>query len=377
MNREKDRNWDMGNKWEQIGTWFYVILFWAVCLIPSVGMLFFRSELAENRELAGVPSFWTEDGGWNRDYFEELENYVSEHFAFRGELVSADSLIKYQLLRTPCDDQVIIGRDEWLFFSETLADYAGVTLPDDEIDRIAKRMLEVSEYVQAQGKKPLFVIVPNKNSIYPEYMPARFGVRAEARNLTMLQERMSSLDIPYVDAYQIFLAGKDTEELYLHEDTHWNNTGARLVLNEIYEAYGLDDQYTLTGYQIEESHRPDLYAILFPEKEHFEAQHVYSDGKEYSYIGRMHSVDDMKIRTTAQNGNGRSILVYRDSFGRALIPYMGGTFDSVTFNRSTPYDLSVVEKTDCDYVLFEIVERNLKDLGQISVEVKTSQANNS
>lgn len=368
MNRKREE--------KQIGTWFYVILFWAVCLIPSVGMLFYHSELAENRELAGVPSLRTEDGGWNRDYFEELQTYVSEHFAFRGELVAADSLIKYQLLGTPCDDQVIIGRDGWLFFSETLADYAGVTLSDDEIDRIAQRMLEVSGYVQAQGKQPLFVIVPNKNSIYPEYMPARFGDRAKERNLTMLQERMSSLDIPYVDAYQILLAGKDQEELYLHEDTHWNNTGARLVLNEIYAAYGLEDRYTLTGYQIEESHRPDLYAILFPEKEHFEAQHVYSDGKEYSYIGRMHSVDDMKIRTTAPNGNGRSILVYRDSFGRALIPYMGGTFDSVTFNRSTPYDLSVVENTDCDYVLFEIVERNLQDLGQICPDENISEKNN-
>ena len=198
-------------------------------------------------------------------------------------------------------------------------------------------------------------------------MPMRFGSKAEQSNLMLLQEKLLQVGVPYVDAYHILLEGKTKDEMYLHEDTHWNNTGARLVLNEIYEAYGLADCYELTGYQIEESHSPDLYAILFPTEEHFEAQRIYEDGKGYRYIGKMHSVDDMKICTSAEDGNGKSILVYRDSFGRALIPYMGGTFDHVTFNRSTPYDLSLVEATECDYVLIEIVERNLKDLGEIQI----------
>lgn len=359
----------MTKKWEekQIGTWFYVILFWVLCLIPSVGMLFYRSELAENRELSKVPSPWTEDGGWNSEYFEELQTYVSEHFAFRGELVTADSVIKYKLLHTPSDDQVVIGKEGWLFFGETLADYVGVTMTDSELDQTVSKIQEVCDYIISLGKQPLLVIVPNKNQIYPEYMPARFGSKAEQNNLTLLQEKLQRAGVPYVDAYHLLLQGKTEDELYLHEDTHWNNTGARLVLNGIYEAYGLTDRYELAGYQIEESHSPDLYAILFPAEAHFEAQRIYEDGRSYQYIGRMHSVDDMKIRTAADDGNGKSILVYRDSFGRALIPYMGGTFDSVTFNRSTPYDLSLVETTECDYVLIEIVGRNLADLGQIQL----------
>lgn len=351
---------------KNIGKWVYVVLFYAACLVPSVGMLFYHSQLAENRTLSEKPVFWTEEG-WNSAYFQELQTYVSEHFAFRGELVAADSMIKYQLFRTPGDDQVVIGKEGWLFFGDTLADYGGVTMTDSEIDQIASKMAEVCDYIESQGRQPLFVIVPNKNQIYPEYMSMRFGSRAQQNNLTLLQERLQQGGVPYVDAYHILLEGKVQDEMYLHEDTHWNNTGARLVLNEIYAAYGLADRYELAGYQVEESHSPDLYAILFPGQEHFEPQRVYDDGKEYGFIGRMHSVDDMMIRTTAEEGNGKSILVYRDSFGRALIPYMGGTFDSVTFNRSTPYDLSLVESTECDYVLIEIVERNLADLGQIQI----------
>lgn len=44
---------------------------------------------------------------------------------------------------------------------------------------------------------------------------------------------------------------------------------------------------------------------------------------------------------------------------------MGGRFDSVTFNRSMPYDVSLAGSTECDYVLTGIIERNLADLGQM------------
>ncbi len=345
--------------------WIYVTAFFILCVIPSAGMLFYKAELAENRALSEKPQIYTETGILNTQFFNELQTYVSEHFAFRGELVEADSRIKYELFHTPCDDQVVIGTDGWLFFGETLSDYAGVTLTGAELDRIAEKLQEVCNYVRRQGKEPLFVIVPNKNSIYGEYMPARFGSCAEIRNLTLLQERMDERNIPYVDALRILSDNKEKDELYLHEDTHWNHTGARLVLNEIYAVYGVPETYDLAGYTVEERHEPDLYKILFPAAEHYEAQRIYDDGKDYQYIGRLHSLDDITIRTSSNAGSGKTILVYRDSFARAMIPFMGATFDNAVFNRSTPYDLSLVEQTECDYVLFEIVERNLGDLGLI------------
>lgn len=348
-------------------TWIYVSVFFILCMIPSVGMLFYSAELSENRFLSEKPRFFTETGTLNAQYFDELQTYISEHFAFRGELVEADSRIKYELFHTPCDNQVVIGKDGWLFFGETLADYAGVTLTGAELDGIAQKLAEVRDYVRSQGKEPLFVIVPNKNSIYGEYMPKRFGSVAQVRNLTLLQERMDARNIPYVDAYRILLANKEKGALYLHEDTHWNNTGARLILNGIYAAYSIPERYDLSGYTLEESHEPDLYKMLFPATQHYEQQRIYDDGRTYKYVGRLHSLDDMTIRTSSGDGSGKAVLVYRDSFGRAMIPYMAASFDKAVFNRSTPYNLSLVGQTECDYVLFEIVERNLGDLGQIEV----------
>jgi len=223
------------------------------------------------------------------------------------------------------------------------------------------------DYIREQGAEPLILLAPNKNSIYPEYMPARFGAKAEVTNLTLLQEAMAQRDVPYVDACAILKAYKDTDEVYLHEDTHWNNTGARLVLNEVYRQWGIDAAHTLDDYTIEASHEPDLYQILFPAKEHYEDQRIYEQVNAFDYVGRVRSMDDMLIETTNESATTGSLLMYRDSFGRAVIPYMSEVFTAATYNRSTPYDLSLIAEGDYDYVLIEIVERNIETLGEMNI----------
>lgn len=71
----------------------------------------------------------------------------------------------------------------------------------------------------------------------------------------LLQERMREMKVPFVDAYKVLLDAKEQDDsfLYFREDTHWNNTGARLVLNEIYAAFGLSGQYGITDYVVQKA----------------------------------------------------------------------------------------------------------------------------
>lgn len=345
----------------------FIICFFVVCLIPVSLMWADTSTLSENRSLSEFPSWTIEDGKWNEDFFNEFETWLTEHFAFRGALVEADGALKYHAFSSPSDMQVVIGKNDWLFFDSTLNDYAGVTLSEDEIASIALTLEEVCGYIEGLGKQPMIMLVPNKNTIYPELMPSRFGDKSEVSNRTLLQAALQERGVPYLDAAKVLIDYKQTDEVYLHQDTHWNNTGARLVLNELYEAWGLEDKHELTGYTVENTHESDLYQILFPQSEELEAQRIYSTTRTFDYKGRVRSMDDLKIQTICEEGNGKSVLVYRDSFGRAMIPYMGETFSQCMFNRSTPYDLSLVEEVACDYVLIEIVERNIADLAGIKV----------
>lgn len=352
----------------RLGKQIFVVAFFVICLIPVIGMFFIQSESTENRTLSEMPKWVSEEtGAWNEQFFNELSTYVAEHFAFRSQLVEWDGMLKYKLFRSPSDEQVIIGADDWMFFDATLADYAGVVLEEETIGNIAQQLQEACSYIESIGAKPLIMLVPNKNSIYEEYMPSRFGEPAQVTNLSLLQEEMDKHGVPYVDAKALLRKFKDSDELYLHQDTHWNNTGARLVLNQIYEQYGVEEYHELGEYKIEASHESDLSQMLFPARENLENQHIYEQVTEYSYIGRMRSIDDLTIRTQSKSGNGKRLFVFRDSFGRAMIPYMAEIFDTCTFQRATPYDLSVLEAGAQDYVLIEIVERNIADLEEIVI----------
>ncbi len=345
----------------------FIICFFVVCIIPVGLMWADTTTLSENRSLSDFPEWTLENGKWNKEFFNEFEVWLTEHFAFRGALVEADGALKYHVFASPSDMQVIVAEDDWLFFDATLNDYAGVTLADAQIDAIAATLQETCEYIEGLGKKPMIMLVPNKNTIYPELMPARFGDKSEVSNRTLLQEALAERNVPYLDAAKVLIAYKETDEVYLHQDTHWNNTGARLVLNALYEAWELDDEHELTGYTVEETHESDLYQILFPQSGELEAQRIYTAQNAFDYKGRVRSMDDLKIQTVCEEGNGKSVLVYRDSFGRAMIPYMGEIFSQCMFNRSTPYNLELVAETECDYVLIEIVERNIADLAGIEV----------
>lgn len=346
----------------------FIIFFWACMICPIALMPLVEDSINENRNISELPLVMNENGDFNINFFDEITTYVSEHFAGRSALININNNLKYYLLKTAGDDQVIIGKKGWLFFDQTLYDYVGLTLSNDEIDNILQKMEEVQTYIEKQGKTPVFMIVPNKNTVYEEYMPKRFGYKAKLTNLSLLQVAMEERGINYLDATRVLISGKNQDELYLHQDTHWNNTGARLVLNKLYEKLDIDFSYDLDNYNIERTHESDLSAILFPTADNKENQRIYEEKNSFKYAGRVRSMDDLTIVSTNENGVGKSVLMFRDSFGRAMIPYMAECFDSCTFNRSTPYNISLVDSTECDYVVIEIVERNIKDLGDISLE---------
>ena len=84
---------------------FSHILFTAVfliaCLVPAAGMIFLGpSKAAGNEVLSPPPVITKPDGSYNLDLLSDAADWFSDHFAFRQELVTADSVIKSALFHT-------------------------------------------------------------------------------------------------------------------------------------------------------------------------------------------------------------------------------------------------------------------------------------
>ena len=99
----------------------FVALILLLCLIPSAGMLFNgRAETGGNEILAVMPSLRGPDGALNTDYLSDLTAYAGDNYFFRQRLVTAWSALNQKLLHTSITDSVLLGRDGWLYFAETL-----------------------------------------------------------------------------------------------------------------------------------------------------------------------------------------------------------------------------------------------------------------
>ena len=108
---------------KKYGTTIFMILFLVLLLIPSVGMLVFGPSESENGEELVMPVIYSEEGGFNRSFLQELSDIFEQRFAMRKQLVTAYSFISEKIFGTSAQSGVIVGNDGWLFFNDTLADY--------------------------------------------------------------------------------------------------------------------------------------------------------------------------------------------------------------------------------------------------------------
>ena len=289
---------------------------------------------------------------------DDATNYIADHFALRQEMVTANAMLQTGLLATSPAEDVIYGTDGWLYYAETLDDYQNrATLTDEEVRQIAQTIADMQAYCEARGAQFVFTIAPNKNSLYPEHMPARYLQSDSPGNYEKLKPLLEEYGVHYADLFT-FLSEQD-EILYLKTDSHWTNRGAALAHDFLMETLGLPHTaFAQEEYTTAETHRGDLYEMLYPKGTAREAQQAYET--TFSYVSEPRTAEDILIQTTSPDAPNGRLLLCRDSFGNALHPFLAEDFREATITRQMPYPLEQVQAGDT--VIVEIVERNLANL---------------
>lgn len=342
----------------------YCALFIGICAFFSLGTLIpGASQIAEKDvtapKLFTAPPFVT----INSDYGTEFEEYFQKSFAYRNKVVDAFSLLKSEVF-SEGNEQVIVGKDDFLFFADTLSDYTGSEpMTDEEINRAADALLRMYEYSKERGASFLFVCAPNKSSVYPEMMPARYIPSSDISNLDRLYSRLDELNIPYLDIRPVLAGAKDSFTVYHKRDTHWNNEGARVAFEAIADVLDFTvPDYSQYGPTEVCDHKGDLDTLLFPTGDRLDDNTAYDFTGLYVYTTAYSNPMDIRIATRG-GGSGR-LLMFRDSFANALIPFAASAFSEVRFERASPYaaNIEILDSFNADFVVAEIAERNLRDL---------------
>lgn len=347
------------------GKLIYCILFFAICLCPSLGMLVTKQETSsENRQLSEFPSPKTEEGKINVEWLSQAGDYFQEHFAFRNELVTGNALLHGRLLETSTADGVIQGKNGWLYYKDSLDDYLGQELLSDRsLFNIAHMLSMTQQALEEKGVNFLFTIAPNKNSLYGDNMPYYDNLKvSDQTNRENLESWLTTEKVAYADLYQALM--EEDEVLYHARDSHWNNKGAALAADVLMDALGKDhDSYEGESYTVRRDYTGDLDTMLYPLASTADDEIYYDKETTYATVEEIQSNFDPRITTVNPVKEG-SLVMYRDSFGNALLPYMADAYANAYFSRGIPYQLMDVETHSADTVIIERAERFLPEMSQ-------------
>ena len=335
------------------------VVFLLLCLLPSVGMLLTGpAPLLANEAAPRTPRLTGSDGRLNPAFLTEVTDYIGTRFALRPAMVSARSFLFEKLFHCSAEPQVLLGRGIELYYTSTLDDYCGMSLADDDLHAVVRQLRAIQAVVEENGGRFLFTVAPNKNTLLPGGMPARFPENHAQSNLARLVPLLREEGIPYVDL-QAVLA--DDAGLYYKTDSHWTAEGAAYAADALLQALDRESAYADGPFREDGMHVGDLYQMLYPLGKGRETELVYAPGLSFETESDPRGGNAITIRTSSPDGQG-SLYCLRDSFGIALYPYLADSFAEAVFSRSADYSPAAFADLSADVVILEIVERNLPRL---------------
>lgn len=347
-------------------TIIYIVICFMILCIPFAGMPFYKADLSVKKQEAVKFPESKKNGKTNIEFLPELGAYFEDRFAFKDEFISAGNFMSAELFGTSGLGSVIVGKDGWLYYTDSMNDYTCESvLSDRAICNIVNNIMMMQDYAEKQGKKFIFTIAPNKNTLYGEHMPSNILRTGTESNLIKLEKAMKNSDISYVNLREKLSTYDDT--LYFKRDSHWNEIGAAIAFNELLDSKSIThENYTDYDYSKKCDYKGDLSAMLYPRIGYYEDRYIIEYEQDYVFTGEFDDVEDSFLTTEkpkGKKGNGSSLLMYRDSFGNALIPYMADTFDRATFSKQQPYLLSMdMKNSKADTIIVEKVERKIDEL---------------
>lgn len=252
--------------------------------------------------------------------------------------------------------QVLRGREGFLFFAESVRE---PSLTPAERTALAEKLLALESALAADGRRLIVLIAPDKRSVYPELLPANI-LPEETDGLALLNAELSAAGLTVLDAQSLLTARKAEGLLYFAGDSHWNARGAGIVYRALMDLTGTGDAPDYADVPLVPGTAGDLLLLCQPGTPPTEDDAEPDIPRVYRTTRPMRTVDDARIQTSSPSTE-LSMLVIRDSFGRALFPYLANACGRLTFSRSDKDVAGQAASARAEWVVVEVVQRNARD----------------
>ncbi|MCB9890658.1 MAG: hypothetical protein H6832_17090 [Planctomycetes bacterium] len=361
-----------------------VVLFVAAICVPVCVSMLGSAPLqtSEKRELAAAPRM-PRTYGEIEAFPRAFEAWFDDRFGLRQDLVSWHNSVRYRLLGVG-DDQVIVGKDGWLFYAESARTWRQEArlYTSSELAFWARTIKERREFLARRGIAYLFFAAPAKTTIYPDYLPDRIRPARRPRRLEQLDAYFRAAnELSWLDTTSALrdqrerldseVTSRDASRRlnYWPLDTHWNHLGAfsaysavmtRLVQlvpehAEELEPYS-EDRGSWTERQYDSGR--DLAEMLGLSSSGRSIDYLLLPDKLPTSFPQITPLDGSKdsVSTWDRSGLPRAYLLH-DSFLQNMQAYLSAHFSAAYYRFVPEFDLSKIDAVRPRLVIEECAER--------------------
>ncbi len=357
----------------------YILVFCFTIYIPLFGMIILPSETVsalEKRKLAEFPAFGLE----TIDAFpKSFETFFADHLGFRDLFTLVNSGIKILAFQKSPVDWMLPGKDGWLYYTgeSSMDDVLGkASLKQAELEKWRISLQGKSNWLNRQGIRYFFMIAPDKQTIYPEYLPDYIQSRhAPQKRLDQFLSHMQDRsDVPILDVRADLTAAKKNHQIYYRTDTHWNWSGGWIAYQKMMEriAGWFPFVTPISPNRVNVADMPykhgDLtmgWGWMMGEREM---------ARWVTQPCQANPVPRLNERSFEKKCPGTKLraIVWRDSFLMLIEPFLSESFNQVIYVWQPNYDhhlmKQLVAEIQPDLVIEERIERSLGAAPELTLE---------
>lgn len=191
---------------------------------------------------------------------KQVEPYLKEHFGFREPLIRMYNQFAYDLFKTTSNKEINIGKDGWLYHTESALHYFGnmeswFDLSNSQVhDNIliqARCLSKLNTILKEYDVHLLTFTLPTKSFIYPEHLRKQQVGDTTFNAVPFLERQLDSLGVPHINMIPWFQHLQDTTffDLYYSKGSHWAG-GTPLAIDTMLRAMEQIGGHPLTRIQV-------------------------------------------------------------------------------------------------------------------------------
>jgi hypothetical protein len=329
----------------------YCFIFLVLLLFLPIAQRFFKlhtiTPLHGTSPFSEYPTFHFKD--WHSGCYQQLvELFVKDNFGFRNTLLRYTNSLDFELFKTVNALNVVVGKDDYLFFCYNIESYLGITRQDTHtVDSLFVLTDSLRNTLKKRDIDLVFVVVPSNAFYYSDKFPHQYDNYPKKENdYDYYLKKFTQYKINYVDFNKWFTEIKDTVtiDLFPKNGTHYTYFSAVWVGDSLVKYMeklrGIDmPDIDMTDVKLDtmKSYEPDLASLL-------NIGHDLVNEKLYYY----------KLKFDSENKSKPKVLAIGDSFYwpimNQLIPE--NCFENVAywFYNNTVYPESFTKTITTDQV---------------------------